>query len=94
MLVPALVALALLYAALDSDSGIRPWLRLRGDLGQSRAHIAQLRDEIDALRSDSVALDAEGFAIERAIREDLDFARSGETVVRLTGSKGLNPRFP
>ena len=32
LLIPALVAAALVYAAVDPDSGIRTWRRMRADL--------------------------------------------------------------
>jgi cell division protein FtsB len=39
-------------------------------------------DETHALRAEIEALESQPFALERAIREDLELARPGETVVR------------
>ena len=39
-------------------------------------------------------LEDDPFEIERAIREDLEWARAGETVVRIPGAPDSNPRFP
>jgi cell division protein FtsB len=94
LLIPALVAAALVYAGFDTDSGIRTWLHMRGVLGASRSRIAEVRREIGVLERDAAALESDPFALERAIREDLKLARRGERIVRLSGSKDSNPRFP
>jgi len=77
---------------LDSEAGFRTWLRLRGDLRVAEARIEALRDEIAALEEETEALRTDPFAIESAIREDLQLARPGETVVRLIGD--TTPRIP
>lgn len=83
-MIPALVGAALLAAWLDADSGIRAYLRLRDDVGAGEAHLQALRSEIGVLEAEQAALEKHGsFAQERAIREDLEWARPGETVVRL-----------
>ena len=89
---PAIVAAALAVAMLDSEAGFRTWLRLRGDLRVAEARIEALRDEIAALEEETEALRTDPFAIESAIREDLQLARPGETVVRLIGD--TTPRIP
>ena len=94
LLIPALVAVALGYAVFDEESGIRAWLRMRADLASSRVRIDEVRREIRALRRETALLESDPFAIESAIREDLELARSGELVVRLTAPEGTNPRFP
>jgi cell division protein FtsB len=93
LLIPALVGVALVCAAVDDGSGIRRSYRLRSDLHVAEQRVAALQVEIDALRRQVTALEGEPFAMERAIREDLDFARPGETVVRLVPAVGPNPRF-
>ncbi len=90
----AVVATAVIYAAFDRESGIPSWLRLREQLDASEWRIGELRREIDALRAEATALRDDSFAIERAIREDLDLARPGETVVRFHPAQDSNPRFP
>lgn len=92
--IPAIVGLAVASAALDGDSGIRNWLALRSDLGEARARIGALRDEVDRLRREADALENDEFAIERAIREELEYARRGETVVRLRARGVTTPRNP
>lgn len=92
--IPALAGAVLAVAALDDDSGIGTWLRLSGDLREARARIGSLRAEIDGLAREAEALESDEFAIERAIREELEYARSGETVVRLPREDPASSRFP
>jgi cell division protein FtsB len=94
LLIPALVAAALVYAAFDADSGIRRWLQMRADLAASHARIEEIRREVHALRRDAAELENDAFAIESAIREDLKLARPGELVLRRSGGEASNPRFP
>jgi cell division protein FtsB len=94
LLIPALVAAALVYAAFDADSGILRWLQMRADLEASRARIEEIRSEVQALQRDAAGLENDAFAIESAIREDLKLARPGELVVHFSGGDASNPRFP
>ena len=94
LVVPALLAGALLLATLDSDSGLRTWVRMRGDLREVEVRLTALRTEVAELRAEAAALDSDPFAIERAIREDLEYARPDETIVRLPRSDTTTPRFP
>jgi cell division protein FtsB len=94
LLIPALIAAALVYAAFDPDSGIKTWLQMRADLEASHTRIEEVRGEIRALRRDAAVLENDAFAIESAIREDLKLARPGETLVRFSGTEVSNPRFP
>jgi cell division protein FtsB len=82
------LAAALGVAALDGESGIPAWLRLREDLRAAGARIDALRSEVESLEAQAAALRSDPFAIETAIREDLGFARPGETVVRLSRPSG------
>lgn len=91
--IPALVGIALVSAAVDEGSGIRKSWQLRSDLRAAHERIETLRAEIETLRREATALESDPFAIERAIREDLDFARAGETVVRLIPAVEPTPRF-
>lgn len=92
--IPALVGAALVAAVLDEDSGIGTWRRLREDVRESHARIAEVRTELVALRDEAEALESDEFAIERAIREELDYARHGETVIRLPREGRASSRFP
>jgi cell division protein FtsB len=94
LVVPALVAVAIVYATFDHVSGIRPSLRLRADLQSAETRIEALRLENAGLRRETELLEADPFALERAIREDLKLARPGDTIVRLVRAPGSNPRIP
>ena len=92
--VPVLLVLALGHAALDEEAGIRCWLHLRGELAEARTRIEGLRGEIAELRLEAQRLEEDDFATERAIREELEYARPGQTVLRLPGASGSNHRIP
>ena len=92
--IPALLGAAVLYAFIDADTGVRPWLRLGMDLSASQERITALEIEIAALNRDKEALERDPDALERAIREELEFARPGEVVVRLPSAAPTNPRIP
>lgn len=99
--VAGVAALALAAALLDGDSGLRTWWTLRADLGDARARIALLRERVAELERESRVLEDDPFALERAIRERLEYARPGETVIRLRERAGVaagpgvaNPRIP
>lgn len=81
-LVPALLAAALGIAVADADSGIPMWFRLREDAGPAAVRVGALRRETEALSAQIEALESEPFALERAIREDLELALPGEVIVR------------
>jgi cell division protein FtsB len=83
---PLLVAAALLFAWIDRDSGLRTWWQLRQDLGLANDRIEALREDVASRRRDTVALEENDFAIERAIRERLEYARPDETFVKLRDS--------
>ena len=92
--IPLLLCVAALVAALDESAGLRAWWELRAGLRQAEAQRDALRLEVGELQSAADALDADGFAIERAIRERLKLSRPGETLVRLSGVEPASPRFP
>jgi cell division protein FtsB len=94
LLVPALVAVALVYAIVDEDSGVGTWLAMRDELAAAEERVAEIRREIGSLERDAAELESDAFAIESAIRADLKLARSGELVVRLSPTSVTNTRFP
>jgi len=102
LVIPVLLLAALAVAVLDEDAGIRTWLRLRSDVRAAEARLETLRAEIGDRREEAEALEADPFAQEHAIREDLEWARPGETVVRLPPASppgeappdSRTPRFP
>ncbi len=69
-------------------------MRDRDALENSEEQIARLEAEIVRLKTAVGRLERDPFAIERAIREDLEWARAGEIVVRLPDALDSNPRFP
>jgi cell division protein FtsB len=87
-LVPALLAAVLGIAVADSDSGIPMWFRLREDAAQAALRVAALTRETEALGEQIAALRTEPFALERAIREDLELALPGEVIVRFHRAGG------
>ena len=89
-----LFALVWVCLAADRGSGISTWLRQRADLENSDEQLAKLEAEIARLKREIESLQRDPFAIERAIREDLEYARVGETVIRLPNEPGSNPRIP
>jgi len=92
LLVPVLLSVALVLAALDEKSGLATWLKLHRELEASHERIEQLQVELEVLRADVVALETEPFAIERAIREDLGLVKPGETVVYFVDPEGDGDR--
>ncbi len=81
-LAPLLLAAVAVIAVADGESGIPMWFRLRSDVAQASERAAVLARETEALRVQIEALSSEPFALERAIREDLELALPGEIVVR------------
>ncbi len=94
LIIPALFVAALIYISADRGAGLSTWMRDRDALANSEEQIARLEAEIVRLKAEIGLLERDPFAIERAIREDLEWARAGETVVRLPGALDSNPRFP
>jgi cell division protein FtsB len=90
------VSVALVLALVDGESGLRTWWALREDLHAAQARIEQLKSDVAELESEGGGLTGAGepFALERAIRERLVYARDGETLVRLDAPGGGSPRIP
>ena len=78
----ALAGVTLAIAIADSEAGIATWLRLRSDVARAQQQVDVLVRATEALRGQIDALNDDPFALERAIREDLEFARPGEIIVR------------
>jgi cell division protein FtsB len=92
-IIAALVSLAIAYAAADDGNGIPRWFRHRDRLERADARIGVLESRIEALRREVAQLESGGFAIERAIREDLRLARVDEVIVRIPDPDSTNHRF-
>jgi cell division protein FtsB len=86
-----MLALLLGVAAIalaDRSSGIPMWLRLRDALALRTERVAALTRSTEALQAQIEALESQPFALEKAIREDLELARPGEVVVRFRPDPG------
>jgi len=94
LIIPVLLAAALIYISADRGAGLSTWMRDRDALESSTEQIARLEAEIVQLKAEVALLERDPFAIERAIREDLEWARPGETLVRIPSDPDSNPRFP
>ena len=90
--IPAIALLAVAAAALDEERGIRTWLRLQREVAAAEQRIALISKGIEGQKALVEALASDPFAIERAIREELRYARAGETVVRLRPVVLATPR--
>ena len=88
------VAVSVFATLRDDESGLRAWWALRGDLRAAEARIERLRGEVADLERHRGGLAEDPFALERAIRERLELARPGETVVRLSPREMATPRIP
>ena len=84
LLVLGLAVCAVTLAVVDQDSGVPTWFRLRADLDSSQARIRQLESETEDLRAQIADLETHPWAVERAIREDLDLTKPGEVLIRFT----------
>jgi cell division protein FtsB len=92
--VAALAVAAWLVAAFDEDAGLWHWLHLRSELADAHARIAELRRGNEAQRVEVRRLEADEFAIEKAIREELGLARPGQQLVRLPPVSSSSARIP
>jgi cell division protein FtsB len=81
-LLPVIAAAGLALTLADRESGLVVWYETHEELEVSRDRIAALNTRVDTLKSEIVALERDPFALERAIREELELARPGEIVVR------------
>jgi cell division protein FtsB len=88
------LALGLARAGLDEDSGVRQWLYLRSELEQAEGRIAGLEAEVEALRGEAKQLETDDYALERAIREELELVQPGQTLVRLRRRGVPSARIP
>ncbi|HZZ83030.1 MAG TPA: septum formation initiator family protein [Anaeromyxobacteraceae bacterium] len=87
-LVVAGVAGALLtWSALD-DKGLRQHLRLQGEVRAVADRNEALRQENLRLKREARALAGDPAALERAAREELNYVRPGEVVIRLEEGNG------
>ena len=81
--IPATLGVAGVVALLDSDSGIRRWHQLGVEVEVAHERIRKLEEDLAQLREEARLLVRDDFAIERAIREDLLYAKRDETLLQL-----------
>lgn len=79
---------------LDGQSGLLAWLDLSEERSALRAQIDEQRLANEALADQIEALQNDPYESDRAIREALDFARPGETVVRFKQRNPLQEPSP
>jgi len=89
-----MLVVAVLFAGIDPDSGLRTWWQLRRERAESLERIEARRAEIARLEAASRELHGDAFAMERAIRADLGLARPEETIVLFAGPETSSPRNP
>lgn len=77
-----LIAGAALWAWLDTDDGVETWRSLHREVADAQARVARTAARNHALRAEIEALRADPFEQERAVREELRWARPGEMVLR------------
>jgi cell division protein FtsB len=77
-----LVAGAVAWAWLDPEDGIDTWRRLHREVAEAQARTRALEQRSQELRAEIEALAADPLVQERAVREELRWARPGEIVVR------------
>jgi len=86
-------ALGLLFAGIDADAGLASWWQLRSRAAEARVRVARLEDRARELEREIAALQSDPLAIEGAIREDLELARAGESVVRFAPASPMETRL-
>ncbi len=77
------VALVLAITSLQAEGGFRRYWRLRADMRTLEARNTKLIDENARLRREVQALQTDSAAIERSAREELGVIRPGEVVFSL-----------
>jgi cell division protein FtsB len=85
-----LVAGAAVWAWLDADDGVETWRRLHREVEDAQARGRALAERNDALRTEIDALAGDRSVQERAVREELRWARPGEIVVRVPRGDALS----
>jgi cell division protein FtsB len=78
-----LVAGAAAWAWLDAINGVDTWRRLHREVEEAQARARGHEARNESLRTEIEALAADPFVQERAVREELRWARPGEIVVRV-----------
>ncbi len=91
LLVPGILFLFAAYALLNRAGSIRTWIELQGDLDEGEARIQLLETQNVLMRSEIQELEADDFAVERVLREELELAKPGEVLVVLPPSAELAP---
>jgi cell division protein FtsB len=84
-----LVAGAAVWAWLDREDGVDTWRRLHREVAEAQERGRALAERNEALRTEIDALAADRFVQERAVREELRWARPGEVVVRVPRGDAL-----
>ncbi|MBJ6765598.1 septum formation initiator family protein [Myxococcaceae bacterium JPH2] len=81
--VAAMVAVALSLASVADAKGFRRYLSLRQDVESLRERNRTLATQNEVLRQEINALRKDPVALERAVREELGYVKPGEIVFHL-----------
>ncbi len=87
----ALLVSGLAYAALDQDTGIAPWHRLRVEVEQAEARVRAAKTRNARIAAEIRDLMADPGAVETAIREVIGWVRPGELRIDIEGADPLPP---
>ncbi|MBW2713944.1 MAG: septum formation initiator family protein [Deltaproteobacteria bacterium] len=83
LLVPGILFLFAAYALLNRAGSIRTWIELQSDLDVGEARIQLLETQNELMRTEIQEFEADDFAVERVLREELELAKPGEVLVVL-----------
>ncbi|NIP83461.1 MAG: septum formation initiator family protein [Gemmatimonadetes bacterium] len=80
---PLLLGLAAYYALFGGEYSVFEVRHARAERTQAEAQLAELRQEIEALRARADSLESDPAAMERIAREKFGMIREGEILYRL-----------
>lgn len=83
-IVPGLLLVALYYAVLGGEHSVFELRAARVAIQSERAHLEELRRQIDSLYAWADSLQVDPATIERIAREQFGMIRDGETLYRFT----------
>ena len=87
----ALASIGILHTVFSRD-GVLQWLRLRREVVKLSAENQALKAENDRLRQEADRLVSDRQYIERAVREQLGYARANELIFRFGSPVTSSPR--
>jgi cell division protein FtsB len=91
LIFPLLLGLAAYYALFGGEYSVFEVRRARVERAQAEAQLAELRQEIEALRARADSLETDPAALERIAREKFGMIREGEILYRLVPEPEPDP---